>query len=156
MGGLSKKKKFFQFSCNYINLIPTWIQCYISVFYKKRRNRNVKILLQSELLGSINVGFNCCFYWPFTIQMCKNRIFVTGTNLTPHKIHKLSTSFFDRLVTNYITFSPLFKLIKVNFVAFATSLYGEPCNDKDGSVLKTKWFDRRAEINIYTCDHSHT
>ena len=37
---------------SYINLIPTWIQCHINVFYNKRRNRNVKILLQSELLSN--------------------------------------------------------------------------------------------------------
>ena len=42
-------------------------------------------------------------------------------------MNTLPTSFFDRLAT---TFPPLFECIYVNFVAFATSLHGLPCNDK--------------------------
>ena len=107
-----------------------------------------------DIVRSVSIGFDCCFYWPFTIRTRENRIFVTGTNLAPHKIHKLSTSFFDRLITNYIIFPLLFKRIKVDFVAFATSLHGVPCNYKDGGVLKTKQFDRGVEINICARDYS--
>ena len=87
-------------------------------------------------------GLSCLKFGTSSLSRVQIRLHVRLIN---NKCRCRSHVNVDHLVTNYDIFPSLFERIYINFVAFATSLHGLPCNDKawtkqvhGGSVFKTK------------------